>query len=308
MLILVNTASHHGLGGERFRKVVPELKHRFQSMTIHEYHPPQDLTEVIRRELENGDRKIISAGGDGTLNTVVNCIMSIDPTAAATVTLGAIGLGSSNDALKPMREFISEIPVSIDQESQRRIDLGRMRMTKNDGAVVVRHFIANSGLGAIAAANRMFNEDDRITKLAKRLSIDAAISVVALRTIAQWKPRRVMISIDGEQLHTVDIDTLSIVKIPWISGGMRYDVEPGRDSGLLGIHLCVGAGRVGLVRLMYDLSRGRFSGRSGRSTFFARKIRIVADDDLEVEFDGEVESIREVEITVVPSAIQWMGG
>lgn len=308
MLVLVNRTCHHGKGEDRFRSVLPVLERRFPDLVLFEFMPPFDLTTVIRHEVEHGDRRIISCGGDGTLNSVINTIMSACPADASTITVGGVGLGSSNDALKPFGEKIQGIPVSIDTVNAAAIDLGMMQYQRPDGTEASRYFIANAGLGVIAAANRMFNQNDRITHAFKRISVNAAITAVALRTIARWNASNFTVSIGGQTERTIAIDTMSVVKIPWVSGGMHYDEETSRDSGLFGIHISERQGRFGLLRLMADLSRGRFSGRPGRSTVFARSVSVSSEHPFDLECDGEVDQATRVRFSVVPRAINWMGG
>ena len=71
-----------------------------------------------------------SATGSGTVNGVLNAILA----QGADVTLGAIGLGSSNDFHKPFAKDkrVGGAPVRLDASRAIRADVGRAVLTDRD--------------------------------------------------------------------------------------------------------------------------------------------------------------------------------
>jgi diacylglycerol kinase family enzyme len=63
-----------------------------------EYTPPFDYQEKLQEWLEQGGiDTLLYAGGDGTMNHLLNTLMSIDHKLWKHCLFGGIGLGSSND-------------------------------------------------------------------------------------------------------------------------------------------------------------------------------------------------------------------
>lgn len=306
MLVLFNNRAGQGRGSRQTANVVAMLRRQLGEFSLCAYDPPFDLRSVITDELQNTYPKIICLGGDGTINYVVNAIMDATSGQAQHVALGAVGVGSSNDALKPITNQILGMSARINTEVVEPIDLGRVTYTTPSRVRIQRHFIANSGLGVIAEANARFNTGGVTLDLAKRVSVHLAIVIAALSTIVKWRSIPVDLTIDGHHRNEVLMDALSIVKIPWIAGGYHYDLPTGRNDGTLGVHLTEGVGRLGLLDLMRDLSNGNFRGKDGRSSQPASTVAITSRTPISIEFDGEVEACIAAEYTVVKGALQWM--
>lgn len=306
MLVLVNHSASRNHAGVHAEKVIAELHKKLGEFDVFEYHQPTDITSVIDRELHSGSRQVISVGGDGTLNYVVNAIMKSPRFPAAPVQLGAVGLGSSNDALKPVLNRLQGLPACIDMTARSPIDIGCIAIVREDGRVAVRYFIANSGIGVIANANATFNQASFAVRILSKMSVTSAIQWVALQTVVGWKGAKVDVVLNGTLIPSVNIDAISIVKIPWIGGNYCYDQVTKRDSGLFGVHISKHNGLLGLLRLMRDLSSNAFSTRPGRTTTFSPNVVLCATMPFAVEYDGEVDHCVQASYSVVPKAIEWM--
>ena len=86
-------------------------------------HENLDISNAILK----GERKFIAAGGDGTINYLLNEILSNpSKTIIDEIQIGAIGLGSSNDFHKPMysSRLINGIPCKVDFTNTEERDIG----------------------------------------------------------------------------------------------------------------------------------------------------------------------------------------
>ena len=133
-----------------------------------------------------GHDVVVAAGGDGTVNGVLNAILAND----VDVALGAIGLGSSNDFHKPFAadRSVAGVPVRLDPAQAVRADVGKATLTDPDGAMRTRYFVLNASLGVVAQGNAFFNAPDRTLRALKKTSVDLAIAYAALVSISRFKP------------------------------------------------------------------------------------------------------------------------
>jgi diacylglycerol kinase (ATP) len=103
----------------------------------------EDNLKRLTREKSIEYEVLVGAGGDSTFNIMVEEILRSD----ADITLGMIGLGSSNDVA---REFgidsLDNACLALKSRRTKRIDLGCIA----ENEIVLRHYIgqANVGLGA----------------------------------------------------------------------------------------------------------------------------------------------------------------
>ena len=85
----------------------------------------------------------ISAGGDGALNHLVNILHRIFGPDLSHVTVGGIGLGSSNDFIKPAKTTINKVPIRLNFENIQKQDLGIVRFRDKKKADSSRHQVFN---------------------------------------------------------------------------------------------------------------------------------------------------------------------
>jgi diacylglycerol kinase family enzyme len=251
----------------------------------------------IRAALNDGVRAFIAAGGDGTVNAVIDALVRLRGAIALDdLTLGAVGLGSSNDAHKPIEREIGGIPVRIDAQRAAPRDVGIARW---DGGE--RAFLVSASVGVTAAANALFNREDPALRFLKRWWVDGAILWAAVRTIATWRnlPAKLVVN---EMSSAIALTHLGVAKTPWLAGGLHYDtpVEPGRFA----VNLCEDMGRLRTIRTLAALAHGRFIGLPGTRSWSAPAASVVLDEPCDLELDGEIVRASRVSFELLPERIR----
>jgi diacylglycerol kinase family enzyme len=292
MLILVNKSSNGGRAAERWARVEPGLRG-----LAFETHVTATAAAAERLIAQTKHDVIVAAGGDGTVNSVLNAVMRLRPQA----TLGAIGLGSSNDFHKPFDEMVSGVPVRIG--AARLVDVGRATIVC-DGVEQVRYFCLNASVGLVADGNAFFNTDDPTLLWLKRRNVDAAIAYTAFVNLLRFRPVRARLRLDGAPARTARFASLGVLKKVHFAGGMRYDTPVTADDGLFDVNLWERTQRVSVVRTLASLSRGRFRGLPGARCWRARSVRIEPERPVHLELDGEVTKVTSAELVVVPKALK----
>jgi len=96
---------------------------------------PEQATRLARQAAQDGYDQVIAAGGDGTINVVVQGL------AGSSTALGIVPLGTGNAAGSNLNLRTGDITAAMDlivQGKTRRVDLGRMNG---------RHFLTMAGIG-----------------------------------------------------------------------------------------------------------------------------------------------------------------
>src|SRR5436309_993764 len=65
------------------------------------------------------------------------------------------------------------------------------------------------------------------------------------------------------------VATLSVMKGRFLSGSFQFDTAVSPADGLFAVNLCSAMGRVALLRVLYNLHRGRFAGQPGCRAWLA---------------------------------------
>jgi diacylglycerol kinase (ATP) len=254
----------------------------------------------------SGVRTFIAAGGDGTVHALVEVLAS-EATGVPldAFTLGGVGLGSSNDFEKPVR--LAGLPCRSESRGVScRLNSGAaaprdiVRVSWKDGTGRSRQsvLVVSGSIGLVAEGNALFSR----SRL-RRFFTGPAIAAAALGAIARHHPFPVRLSQAG-RVEEISLSFLSILKTPWLSGSLRFDIPVASDDGLLVAAFCAGMSRTQLLGTLIGLSHGHFCGREGTGFVHSDWIEVAADEPFFLELDGEVTEAREARFDVLPGRIR----
>ena len=303
-LVVLNPAARHGTGLERYRRVVEGLEARYAVSTVI-FDREARWRDEVRQALDRGTRNVIAAGGDGTVGAVASAIVEArGPIPLESVTLGAVGLGSSNDFHKPVTAAAGDVPLRIDAGKRALRDVARARYEDGTGSWRERLFLVSASLGVTAAANALFNEgSDRVLRLLKPRWVDGAVVYAALAALCRHENAAASLGLPEGDEETVALSNLSVLKTSHLSGHLRYDTPVEPDSGRLAANLCEGMSRPRLVGVLAGLLRGRFRGRPRTRHWTVARLRVDLAAPAPLELDGEVVTARRVHFDVLPERI-----
>ena len=161
----------------------------------------------------------------------------------------------------------------------------------------------NSSIGLTAEGNLLFNSNDVVINFLKSKNIMLTILVSFLKSLVHHKNITAHLTFDEENTYTTAVTNLGIIKNPHFTGNLRYDTLIQPDDGKLGINLIEHANIVDLLRLFYQLQKGRFSGLPKIKSWLSQQVRIDVDDVVALETDGEVFQATAIEYGILPKAI-----
>jgi len=299
VIILVNLDSNNKKAAKKWHAIVDKVMSKLPIGTkVIEYNIPFDIKQCLQDQIiQEKVSCFISAGGDGSANIILNELVRFQNDKRLDLTLGFIGLGSSNDILKPCETIINGIRVKINLKKVMKVDIGIASIIDHDDRPVRRYFLANSSIGVGAIANWLFNKESFLIGL-----LNLAITYVTIKSILIFRNYPLELRYHNKK-HTLVVSHLSIIKNPHVSGDLKFDQEIAPDDGKLGLNICENMSKWELIRVMIDLKKGKFSGKDKRHSFFIKDLRIKPNGLVPVEFDGEIELIKEIHYTVYPVAI-----
>jgi diacylglycerol kinase family enzyme len=247
---------------------------------------PATAGSIARRSIQAGADLILAAGGDGTLNEV------IDGMANSTVPVGVLPAGTANVLATEAR-----LGSSMEQAARnllncvpRRISLGRLHC---DGRA--RYFLLMAGVGL--DAHIVYNISVALKARWGKFAYWAGGFSLAGRSLPEF-----IVQIGGKK-HLCSFALVSKVRN---YGG---DFEIARDTSLLDDHfeVVLFEGRNSLRYLKYFLgvATNRLRGMSGVSVFRAREVRIPAASgrSVYIQVDGEYAGHLPAKIEIVPGAL-----
>ncbi len=302
--LLINYSANNNYARKKWRRIKEKVLKQIPKNTILiPYEVPFNMNQCLKKLInDEGINYIISAGGDGSVNYILNNLIRITGRNSRNYCLGAIGLGTSNDFLKPFSSYIGGIPVKINADFTNLTDVGRVIYLDEKSEIQSRYFIVNANLGITADANVLFNNGDFFIRHLKTRFPGLAIVYTAIKTIINYKNKEIILKDEGRK-QLIKVANVSITKNPYISGSFHYDQGPGMTSGNLGFHCTGDMTKMEIIKTLYDLSRGKYTGIPKRSTSFVNKVDLSSMGILALETDGEVQMGKSFSFTTVPKSL-----
>ena len=289
MFLLLNTRAYGGNALKKWDRIK-------NSLPIVEFEAGHKVDKNSNENLDisnailNGERNFIAAGGDGTINYLLNEILSYpSKTIIDEIQLGTIGLGSSNDFHKPIysSRLINGIPCKIDFTHTEERDVGCITYVHNEKKLE-KYFLVNASIGVTAEANYFFNHPDFILKLFKRMNTRAAIIYSAMHTIMIYKNIELEMIDSKNDSKIFRVANLAITKSPYISGDLKLNYTPNYKNGLLNIHLLGDTTKFELIKILHQLHTNKVDSTNIFNSSQSSSILIKAEKPFKVEFDGEI--------------------
>jgi diacylglycerol kinase (ATP) len=248
--------------------------------------------QSAKTALRKGYDMIVAAGGDGTLNEVVNGIRED----ASAVVLGLIPLGTGNDFARTL-----DLPTDIDQAIDlllaghtRAIDL--VRVTSD-----VRRYFVNVSTGGFSGL-----VDEKLTPEMKKTWGPLAYLRSAAAALPEFRAHRTTVSLDNAESLTLNLFDVVIANGRYVGGGIRIAPEACIDDGLLDVILMQARAPAELALLAAQVALGNHL--SSDAIVFRRAARVTVKSRPRMWFnvDGELVGNEPAKFEILPRALQFV--
>lgn len=301
MNIILNTSAAGGNAKDKWTLVKEFIFKKFDDVFVADVRENDSIEGLIQNSISKGADDFIIAGGDGTINYFINKIMEVqDEKVVKNIKIGVVGIGSSNDFCKPFSPeiFINNIPCIINFSNTQLRDVGVIKYRSKD-QILHKYFLLNASIGITAAANLLFNKPDLALKFLKKYFTPIAILYAALKTILTYKNFEGEIIFNPYEAYSFRISNLSIVKNPNISGDLSYPGKADYQNGVYDIYLTHSMNKLDLITLLKSLSMQIFPKNEKTKYCKTSKIKVTAENDFLIEFDGEIIKTNYAEFSIL---------
>jgi YegS/Rv2252/BmrU family lipid kinase len=302
-LVIVNPNAGKGKGKKDWTRISGLFEKEKLSITPTFTERKGQAIEIVHEGLTAGFRKIISVGGDGTLNEIIHGIFTQNICPPLEITVGMIPVGTGNDWGRMFGiPLIYNGSVRVIKENKLMLhDVGLIRYF-NGELREKRHFINIAGLGFEAAVVKRTNiqkDKGRANKAIYFLNL--------LISLITYRNTKVDLVID-DMKTTCDVFSINVGNGRYCGGGMRQTPEALPDDGLLDITVIKSMGRIEIIRNLQILYDGTILSHPKVDGYRSNNLRVYSDSILYAEADGETLGHTPVEFSVIPSAIKIIYG
>ncbi|MDX9883921.1 MAG: diacylglycerol kinase family lipid kinase [Prolixibacteraceae bacterium] len=302
-VLILNPHAGGGKGAKDKDKIIRLLKRKGFEIKLFISEYPKHIISLTSDLITNGHRKIIMAGGDGSLNEVVNGIFSQDKIPPEEITVGMIPVGTGNDWIKTFG-----IPNNYKKAVKRIVkgktilqDVGKISYEEN-GMPGVNFFANMAGFGFDA----LVAEKANALKNKGRKGFFVYLQSLAAGFI-QFRICKTRIQIDREEINEL-IFSASIGIGKYNGGGMMQAPGAVPDNGEFQVTLIRKIGIWGILRNIIGLYDGTFIKDRRVSTHSAKYVKISSAFTIAGEADGETLGNHSFEIEIIPQKLNVVRG
>jgi YegS/Rv2252/BmrU family lipid kinase len=287
LLVIGNPVAGTGRGRERTARLVRALEARGHAVELFATRAAGDARRRVA-ECEGTVDRIIAAGGDGTLNEVVNGLADPSATPLAPLALGTANMLATALGLPRDPDELAKV---VERGTVRRIDMGFVGTTRFLGVVGV-------GFDALVTEE---------VRAARRGPLGyAGYTLPILRALRRYEPPRLSVRLDGGD--PIACGFAIVAKLPNYGGLFVVTPDARTDSGHLDLCLFRDASIRGLVRIVWPAWRGTLARRSDVVVTTATRIAIesVGPKIASVQVDGDAWGTTPIEITIQPRIVPML--
>lgn len=251
-------------------------------------HARQLAAEALKRD----PRLIIAAGGDGTVNEVINGIVRTD------TPLGVLPLGTTNVLAKELdipEDIYGALETAV-TSSPKRVSLGMIE-TGSGKDLAARFFCLMAGIGLDGKAVYDVNA------AVKKISGKAAYLLSGIQNIMGYSPERLSFLIDGKEYTGFSAVIGKAAKY-----GGHFKVTP--DASLLdpSLFVCLfkGGRRRDLLRYAVGVIRGKHLAYG--DVIYLRAMEIEVRGNAHIQIDGDYLGLTPAKVSTARDALMLVYG
>lgn len=292
--LIVNLTAGGGKPNHHLKRVSKYLKENGLNFEVCITARQGEAVTLSQKAADNGVELIVSVGGDGTVNEIVNGIMKSKNDPA----LGIIPLGWANDFIKS-----TNIPSDIMEACK---ILVRGKIKKIDiGIINEKIYFANiCGVGFDAEvaqlANQMKNKHPNLHILSAFVYVFATVK----KLLSPFSCHNVKIKFDGQEIYS-KILFIAISNGKFYGGRFKITPEAILDDGLFEVCTVEEMGRFKYLSIIPKVFKGTHASIKGVNFYRAKEVVIQSSEPILAQVSGEViEGQKNYIITLLPKSLK----
>ena len=249
-------------------------------------------TRFARAAIQKGRRLIVAAGGDGTLNEVVNGIGEN----VRGVRVGLIPLGTGNDFARTLG-VPADLEAAIDliaAGDTHKVDL--VRVTSDE----VRYFVNVSAGGFSGLVN------EKLTPALKKTWGPLAYLRSAAAALPELRAYRTTLAFDNTESLTLDLYNVVVANGRYVGGGTLIAPEASIDDGLLDVVLIPKRSAPELALLAAEVAMGAHLSSDAIVFRRAAKLTVNSKPGMWFNVDGELVGNEPARFEILPRALRFI--
>jgi diacylglycerol kinase (ATP) len=301
-LVILNPTASGGRAGRMAPQIRSDLMAHGLDFDLVLTERPWHATDLVGEAVQQGYNIVVAAGGDGTVNEVINGMMQLDHSGRGDICLGVLPVGGGNDFAFGMglpTDYKAGLETLVHGESQ-PIDIGRIT-----GGLYPQGRYFGNGVG--------IGYDAKVSFSVQRSSLRGFLGylVAALKTLFfEFHPPTVEIEMNHQTITQPSM-MVSIMNGRRMGGGFIMTPTALPDDGAFDLCIAKKVHKFVILRLIPRFMQGTQAGHPAIRFEQSERVRVKAiEGTLPVHADGETIARADLEVTVelFPGALHLISG
>jgi diacylglycerol kinase (ATP) len=279
--IILNPTAGHGNGIKSLPKIEQLFTQAGVSFDLQQTERPGNGIEITRQAMHDGYQVIVAAGGDGTVNEVINGLMLSKQEGLAIAPMGVLCVGRGND-------FSGSMGIPTDLEAGFQALMAGQRRTIDVGRVTGGKYPEGRFFGSCVGVGFDAITTIEVSKL-PRWGGYLSFLVAVLKTVFLYnKAPLAKIEFDDKAITQRSL-LISIMNGRRLGGGFIMAPDSLPDDGLFDLCIAEQMSSFEVIKMIPHFTKGDQATQPSIKTGQAVKISITAQDGpLPAQTDGEI--------------------
>ncbi len=292
--LFVNPKAGRGRAGRRLQRIKELFADSGVEIRVIESRSAGDIERAVTESVNAGARKVVVAGGDGSVHEAVNGILR----AGSNASLGIVPTGTGNDFAKACGG-----PLAWEHAARllaERLSAGAPTHAIDVGRMNDRYFANSAGIGF----------DAKVTRIAESIRWpigDLVYLLAILRCLYDGIATPELVIQSGDDVWRGPVTLVSISNGPWVGGMFHIAPMANNADGKLEMLRVEPVSRTRIFSLLPKLMQGRHMSEPEIVHQAVRTVTVTAATAVESHLDGEVQPPQtRFEIEVLPAALNLL--
>jgi len=304
-IVIANPNAAGGRVGRRWNNIEKQLRAHLGAISFQKTQYPGHGVALAKEAISQGYHTLLSMGGDGTHNEIVNGMMETEPEPGV-LTLGILPAGTGGDFRRLLKNgaTIESAAKALPDADSKPIDVGLVRFKTSQGVAKEGYFLNISSFGVSGDVVSLVNSSRKL------LGGKATFYLATLRALIGYQAPTVRLQLDEEFIGEYPVTNVLVCNGQFAGGGMHFAPTARLSDGLFDVVVIKSQTLLRTVSLSGKIYKGTHIHEEDVLTFRGSSLRadITAMQSSLLDVDGEQPGILPAEFIVCPKAINLLDG
>lgn len=299
-MAVVNPVSGNGRTKKEWPQIREAIKASLNEFDFEFTGGTKDAIAITQKALRDGYQMIVSVGGDGTHNEVVNGFFDGNRRINPEAVLAVISRGTGSDLIRTLN-IPKDTRLSaalLAGKDTKKIDVGHIIYQSHEGRREDRYFLNIASFGISGEV------DELLSGTTKALGGFASFLWASLLSIFRHRNKAVVLEIDGSIPFEASIVLVAVANGQYFGGGMWLAPMASMEDGIFDVIVVRDLTRWELFIQFGRIYRGTHTTHPKVDCLRGKRIIAKAEERILLDIDGEPIGLLPATFEILPKSLR----